>query len=127
MARCKNIGGGPGDEDRHPPCLTDQQKVKGKVTTKKKRKRDDIEAERATIVAATTEHAERGGRGSGIQIGEARFQLEGQELGIEGTEQTEIEEQAEQTEQTEQVEQTEPPYLRRSTRTCTQVSPRPET
>jgi hypothetical protein len=71
MARCKK--GGLGDEDRHPPFLTDQQKVKGKVTTKKKRKRDDIEAERAIAVVAPIERAERGGRGSGIQIGEAQF------------------------------------------------------
>jgi hypothetical protein len=55
----------------------------GKVTTKKKRKRDDIEAERAAVVAAAVEHAKRGGQGSGIQIGEVQFHLEGQELGIE--------------------------------------------
>jgi hypothetical protein len=59
MARCKNIRGGPDDEDRHLPRLTDHQEVKGKMTTKKKRKRDDIEAERAAVVAAAIERAER--------------------------------------------------------------------
>jgi hypothetical protein len=37
--------GVPDDEDRHLPRLTYQQKAKGKVTTKKKCKRDDIEVE----------------------------------------------------------------------------------
>jgi hypothetical protein len=58
--------GVPGDEDRRPPHLTDQQKAKGKVTTKKKHKRDDIEAESAATVVVAIERAERGGRGSGI-------------------------------------------------------------
>jgi len=53
MARCKNAGGGPDDEDPRPlPCLTAQQKVKAKMTTKKKCKSDDVEAERAAVVAA---------------------------------------------------------------------------
>ena len=56
MAHCKNIGGGPNDEDlRLPPRLTPQQKGKAKKTIKKKRKFDDVEAERAAAVAATTE------------------------------------------------------------------------
>jgi hypothetical protein len=33
--------------------------------------------------------AERGGRGSGIQIGERRFHLEGRQLGTEATEEIE--------------------------------------
>ena len=40
------------------------------MTTKTKRKRDDVEAERAAVVAADVEHAERGGSGSGIRIGD---------------------------------------------------------
>ena len=71
MARCKNAGGGPGDEDpRPPPHLTAQQKGKTKMITKKKRKIDDVEAERLAIVAATVERAERGGSGSGFRIGD---------------------------------------------------------
>jgi len=71
MARCKNVRGGPSVDERCPPRLIEQEKGKGpkKTTSKKKRKRGDIEAERAAVVAATTEHAERGGRGSGICIG----------------------------------------------------------
>ena len=72
MARCKNIGGGPdNDDERRPPRLTAQEKGKGpkKTTTKKKSKRGDIETERAVVVAIAAEHAERGGRGSGIHIG----------------------------------------------------------
>ena len=71
MARCKNVRGGPGDEDPWPPPrLTTQQKGKAKKTTKKKRKRDDVEAERAAEVAAAVERAEIGGSGSGICIGD---------------------------------------------------------
>ena len=71
MARCKNAGGGPDDEDPRPlPRLTAQQKGKAKTTTKKKHKRDDVEAERAVAVAATTKQAERGGSRSGIRIGD---------------------------------------------------------
>ena len=71
MARCKNVEGGPGDDERRPPRLTEQKKGKGpkNTTLKKKRKRGDIEAERAAAVATTIEHAERGCRGSGICIG----------------------------------------------------------
>ena len=71
MARCKNIGGGPGDEDPRPLSrLTAQQKGKAKNTTKKKRKFDDVEAERAAAVATIVERAEIGGSGSGICIGD---------------------------------------------------------
>ena len=41
-----------------------------KKTTKKKHKRDDVEVERAVVVAAATEHAERGGSGNGVHIGD---------------------------------------------------------
>ena len=72
MARCKNIGGGPDDDERRPPCLTEQEKGKGlkKTTSKKKHRRGDIEVERAAVVAIIIEHAKRGGRGSGICIGD---------------------------------------------------------
>ena len=71
MARCKNTGGGPGDEDpRPPPRLTAQQNGKAKKTTKKKRKLDDVEAERAAVVAAAAERVERGGFGGGIHLGD---------------------------------------------------------
>ena len=71
MAHCKNVGGGPGDEDPRPPSrLTAHQKGKAKTITKKKRKLDDVEVERAAAMAATVEHAERGGAGSGIRIGD---------------------------------------------------------
>ena len=56
MAHCKNIEGGPGDDERCPPRLTEQEKGKGpnKTVTKKKRKHGDTEAERAAVVVATT-------------------------------------------------------------------------
>jgi hypothetical protein len=59
-------------------------------------------------VADAANLAERGGRGSGIQIGERRFHLEGGQLGTEATE--EIEDQpAEQTEEqpAEETEETQ--------------------
>jgi len=71
MARCKNIGDGPSDDESRPPGLTEQEKGKGpkKTITKKKHKRGHTEAERAVAVATAAERAERGGRGSGIRIG----------------------------------------------------------
>jgi hypothetical protein len=49
-------------------------------------------------MVAAAECAERGGRGSGIQIGESRFHLEGRELGNDEPTQTEqTEEKAEQS------------------------------
>ena len=68
MARTKNVGGGPGDDDRRPPprLPTDP---KGKATKKvasKKRKYPDAETARAAAVAEAAEHAERGGARSGV-------------------------------------------------------------
>ena len=70
MARTKNVGGGPGDDDRRPPP---HQPVgsKGKATkqvTSKKRKYPDAKTARAAAVAEATEHAERGGAHSGVRI-----------------------------------------------------------
>ena len=70
MARVKNAGGGPGDEDpRQPPRLPVD--VKGKATKKltlKKRKYTDADTARAVVVAAAVERAERRGARSGVQI-----------------------------------------------------------
>jgi len=70
MARCKNVGGGLGDDERRLPRLIEQEKGKGpkKTITKKMYKCGDTEAERAVVVAAAVERAKRGGRGSGICI-----------------------------------------------------------
>jgi len=69
MACVKNAEGGPGDEDlRPPPRLTAQEKGKAKKTTTKKWKLVDVEAERAAVVAAAAERAERGGARSGVRI-----------------------------------------------------------
>ena len=70
MAHTKNIGGGPGDDDRRPPP---RQPVgsKGKATkqvTSKKRKYPDVETARVAIVAEAAERAERGGARSGVVI-----------------------------------------------------------
>ena len=70
MARVKNVGGGPGDEDPRPPPLLPSE-VKGKAMKKlatKKRKYADADTERATAVVAAVEHVERGGARSGVQI-----------------------------------------------------------
>ena len=73
MVHCKNADGGPNNDERRPPRLTEREKAKGpkKTLAKKKRKRDDIEVERAAVIADIAECAERGGRGSGINIGKA--------------------------------------------------------
>ena len=70
MARVKNVGGGPGDEDPRPPP---HQPVdpKGKATKKvasKKCKYPDAETARAAAVAEAAEHARRGGTHSGVVI-----------------------------------------------------------
>ena len=70
MARVKNAGDGLGDEDpRPPPCLPADVKAKAtKKITSKKRKYADADIARAAVAAAGTEHAERGGASSGVQI-----------------------------------------------------------
>ena len=69
MARVKNAGGGPGDEDpRPPPCLHPEVKGKAKKLATKKHKYADADTERAAAVAAAAERAERGGARSGVVI-----------------------------------------------------------
>jgi hypothetical protein len=112
--------------------LIEVARGKRKKIAVKKRKRTLTEAEVAQAVADAVDQAERGGRGSGIQIGECRFHLEGRQLGTEAIE--EIEEQPiEQIEEqpTEQIGETQEqtlqtPPRRRSGRTHAQVTPRPE-
>jgi hypothetical protein len=77
MAHCKNVGGASSDGDGSPPRLTEVARGKRKKITAKKRKRTLTEAEIAQAVADATDLAERGGRGSGIQIDERCFHLEG--------------------------------------------------
>jgi hypothetical protein len=77
MARYKNVGGAPSDGDRSPPRLTEVSRSKRKKIAAKKRKSTLTEAEVAQAVADAADLAERGGRGSGIQIGECHFHLEG--------------------------------------------------
>ena len=70
MARVKNVGGSPGDEDlRRPPRLPVDPK--GKATKKlatRKRKYLDVDIARAATVAEAAECAERGGARSGVVI-----------------------------------------------------------
>jgi hypothetical protein len=77
MAHYKNVGGAPSDGDGSPPCLIEVARGKHKKITTKKRKRTLTEAEIAQAVADAADLAERGGRGSGIHIGERRFHFEG--------------------------------------------------
>ena len=70
MARTKNVGGGPGDDDRRPPPRQPAG-PKGKATkqvTSKKHKYPDTETTRAATVAEAAEHAERGSAHSGVII-----------------------------------------------------------
>ena len=70
MARVKNAGGGPDDEDpRRPPHFPADPK--GKATKKiatKKRKYLDAETARVATVVEAVERAERGGARSGVVI-----------------------------------------------------------
>jgi hypothetical protein len=88
-------------------------------------------------VADAADAAERGGRSSGIRIGDSRFHLEGRQLGTETTETTEgievpmdadtmsVDPPAEAPEGTEE-QPAQTPQRRRSTRTRAQMTPRPE-
>ena len=79
MARVKNVGGGPGDEDLRPPPRLPSE-AKGKATKKlatKKRKYPDIDTARAATVAVVAEHAEVGGARSGVQIVDQLSHLRG--------------------------------------------------
>jgi hypothetical protein len=75
MVRCKNAGGTPSDGDESPPRRTEVAHGKRVKIATKKRKRTLTEVAKA--VADAAELAERGGRSSGIRIGERRFHLEG--------------------------------------------------
>jgi hypothetical protein len=88
MVRCKNAGGAPSDGDDSPPKRIEVARGKRVKIATKKRKRTLIEAKIAQAVADAAEAAERGGRSSGIHIGESRFHLEGRQLGTEATEET---------------------------------------
>ena len=70
MARTKNVGGGPGDDDRRPlPHLPIGTKGKAmKHVTSKKRKYPDAETARVVAVAEAAERAEREGARSGVVI-----------------------------------------------------------
>jgi len=70
MACTKNVGGGPGDDDRRPPPRLPTG-PKGKATKKvasKKCKYPNAETARAAAVAEAAEHVKRGGAHSGVVI-----------------------------------------------------------
>ena len=70
MARVKNVGGGPGDEDPRPPPRQPVD-TKGKATKKlamRKCKYPDVDTMRAAAVAEAAERVERGGTRSGVVI-----------------------------------------------------------
>jgi hypothetical protein len=108
--------------------LTEVAHGKRKKISAKKRKRTLTEAKVAQAIADATDLAERGGRGSGIHIGERRFHLEGRQLGTEATEETgdqPVEQPTVETEETEEQTVQTPPR-RRSGCTRAQVTPRLE-
>jgi hypothetical protein len=96
MARCKNVGGSPpggdeGDGGDSPPRLIEVARGKSKLISRKKRTREDREADEALAVSRAVDRAESGGRGSGILIGEShtRVPLSGCVLGTKAIELTE--------------------------------------
>jgi hypothetical protein len=119
MVHCKNTGGAPSDGDESPPRQIEFARGKHKKIVTKKRKRTLTEAEIAQAVADAANLAERGGRGSGIHIGERRFHLEGRQLSTEVTEEIEDPPAEQPTEETEETEEqtVQTPPRRRSGRT----------
>ena len=84
MARTKNVGGRPGDDDRRPPPRLPAD-PKGKATKKlviRKRKYPNADTARAAAVVEAVERAKRGGARSGVVItdpllsSEARARIE---------------------------------------------------
>jgi hypothetical protein len=99
MARCKNVrgsssgptGGDEGDGGGSPPRLTEVARGKRKLLSRKKRTREEQDAEEALTVARAADRAEKGGRNSGILIGDSltRVLLSDRVLGTEAPEVTE--------------------------------------
>jgi hypothetical protein len=108
--------------------MTEVARGKRKKIAAKKRNRTLIEVEVTQAVLDATELAERGGRSSGIHIGERRFHLEGRQLGTEATEETEDALAEQPIEDPEEIEEqtVHSPQRRRSGRTRAQVTSRPE-
>jgi hypothetical protein len=77
MVRCKNAGGAPSDEDESPPRLSKVARGKRIKVMARKKKKTLTDAKIAQAVTDAVEQAERGGRSSGIRIGERCFHLEG--------------------------------------------------
>jgi hypothetical protein len=100
----------------------------------RKKKKTLTDAEIAQAVADAADAAERGGRSSGIRIGDSRFHLEGRQLGTKTTEGTEVQMDVDTMSvdppaaPSEGIEEQPAltPSHRRSTRTRAQVTPRPE-
>ena len=75
MARTKNVGGGPGDDDRRPPPRQPAG-PKGKATkqvTSKKHKYPDTETARAAAIVEAVERAERGRARSGVVLADPQL------------------------------------------------------
>jgi hypothetical protein len=128
MARCKNVRGSSsapprddeGDKGDSPPRIIEVARGKRKILTRNKRSREEREAEEVLAVSQAADRAEKGGRGSGILIGDShtRIPLSDRVLGTKTTEETEA--QAEEPQEQEQ--QSSP--LRHSRRTtCSQTTP----
>jgi hypothetical protein len=99
--------------DSHP-LIIEVVRGKRKILTRKKRSREEREAEEVLVVAQAVDRAEKGGRGSGILIGDShtRVPLSDRVLGIETTE--DIEAQAEEPQEQEQ-QSSSPRCSRRTT------------
>ena len=78
MAHTKNVGGGPGDDDRRPPPRqpTGSKGKSTKQVTSKKRKYPNAETARAAAVAEAAEHAERGGARSRVVFADPPVSLD---------------------------------------------------
>jgi hypothetical protein len=75
MVRCKNAGGAPSDGDDSPPRLSEVARGKCIKIMARKKKKTLTDAEIAQAVADAADAVERGGRSSGIHIGDSRFNI----------------------------------------------------
>jgi hypothetical protein len=77
MVRCKNAGGAPSDGDDNPPHVSEVACGKRIKIMARKKKKTLTDAEIAQAMADAADAVERGGRSSGIRIGDRRFHLKG--------------------------------------------------
>jgi hypothetical protein len=121
MPHCKNVGGGPGDDDQSSSHLPSQAKGKRKVTTTRKRSRVERDMDTTIAAAEAADRAERGARSGGLHIRDSHARTNATEAATE----VEAEEPTPGSQEEQQPEETGQIHPRHSTCANTQVTSPP--